>query len=210
MNIRQRRGIGIVVRRFALSGSSSVCNFQTEEAPERAKRLSTIPISRLCLMFWNKFFPLLNLQIVLNSGQQPTILICVFLEPLRLGVFFRFFHDHRRMEKALCDGGMYMACFLGTTSNFVSNSCWEMKIINQKRTHINQHKVFKERATYGQPMPKRASLKQHDAGECVDLLDDCTLIREKNVEEKLMEKNLIPKKVTRTFSEAYLPSPTWL
>ena len=33
---------------------------QTEEAPERAKRLSTIPISRLCLMFCNKFFPLLN------------------------------------------------------------------------------------------------------------------------------------------------------
>ena len=36
---------------------------QTEEAPERAKRLSTISISCLCLMFWNKFFPLLNLQI---------------------------------------------------------------------------------------------------------------------------------------------------
>ena len=36
---------------------------QTKEAPERANRLSTIPISRLCLMFWNKFFPLLNLQV---------------------------------------------------------------------------------------------------------------------------------------------------
>ena len=32
---------------------------QTEEAPERAKRLS--PISRLCLIFYN-IFPLLNLQ----------------------------------------------------------------------------------------------------------------------------------------------------
>ena len=32
---------------------------QTEEAPERAKRLS--PISRLCLIFY-KFFPLLNLS----------------------------------------------------------------------------------------------------------------------------------------------------
>ena len=34
---------------------------QTEEAPERAKRLS--PISRLCLIFY-KFFPLLNLYFV--------------------------------------------------------------------------------------------------------------------------------------------------
>ena len=44
--------------RFALSGASSVCESQTEEAPERAKRLS--PISHLCLIFY-KFFPLLNL-----------------------------------------------------------------------------------------------------------------------------------------------------
>ena len=36
---------------------------QTEEAPERAKRPSNFPYSRLCLMFWNKFFPLLNLRI---------------------------------------------------------------------------------------------------------------------------------------------------
>ena len=37
---------------------------QTEEAPERAKRLSTIPISRLSVMFSNKFFPLLNHLVV--------------------------------------------------------------------------------------------------------------------------------------------------
>ena len=51
--IRQRREIGLVERRFAFSGASSVCDSQTEEAPERAKRLSTIPISRLCLIVWN-------------------------------------------------------------------------------------------------------------------------------------------------------------
>ena len=35
---------------------------QSEEDPERVKRLSTITISRLCLIVGNKFFPLLNLQ----------------------------------------------------------------------------------------------------------------------------------------------------
>ena len=43
-NIRKRREYGKFERRFALSGASSVC-----EAPERAKRLSNFPYSRLCL-----------------------------------------------------------------------------------------------------------------------------------------------------------------
>ena len=32
---------------------SAIRESQTEEAPERAKRLSNLPYSRLCLMFWN-------------------------------------------------------------------------------------------------------------------------------------------------------------
>ena len=43
---------------------------QTEEAPERAKRLWTFPYSRPCLMFWNKFFPLLNLQYAVMRTQR--------------------------------------------------------------------------------------------------------------------------------------------
>ena len=44
---------------------------KTEEAPERAKRLSTFPYFRPCLMFWNKFFPLVNLWVFAKRKVMP-------------------------------------------------------------------------------------------------------------------------------------------
>ena len=40
----------------AFNSHCKSCKSQTEEAPERAKCLSTIPVCRLCLIVWNKFF----------------------------------------------------------------------------------------------------------------------------------------------------------
>ena len=60
-------------RDVSLRGYFSLQFSQTEEAPERVKRLSTIPISRLCLMFWNKFFPLLNLQMMDKFEERKRI-----------------------------------------------------------------------------------------------------------------------------------------
>ena len=54
-NIRQGREYGKVERRFALSGLLQSVIF-SQEAPERAKRLSTFPYSRPCLMFETSFF----------------------------------------------------------------------------------------------------------------------------------------------------------
>ena len=75
-SIRQRREVGMVERRFALSGASSVCESQTVEAPERTKRLSTIPISRLCPM-------LSSLLSVLALGPTviPRVYSCLDLGP---------------------------------------------------------------------------------------------------------------------------------
>ena len=70
---------GMVEKRFALSGASSVSDLQSETddwfdfkvvsqigdwwSPwEGETFLHHSGLSRLCLMFWNKFFPLLNLQ----------------------------------------------------------------------------------------------------------------------------------------------------
>ena len=60
------RNMGSLIRDVSPSqGLLQSAISQTEEAPERAKRLYlNFPYSRLCLMFWNKFFPLLNLQVI--------------------------------------------------------------------------------------------------------------------------------------------------
>ena len=54
-------GKGVVEKRFALSGASSVSDKNLRLIkPLRGRNISPPLLSRLCLMFWNKFFPLLK------------------------------------------------------------------------------------------------------------------------------------------------------
>ena len=85
-NIRQRREIGMVGwdgwEAFRpLRGFFSLRFNQTEEAPERAKLLSTIPISRLCLIFWNKFFLFWTFISLRNFTDTIDYLPCSHLIP---------------------------------------------------------------------------------------------------------------------------------
>ena len=121
---------------------------QTEEAPERAKRLSNFPYSRLCLMVWKKFFPLLTLSE--NTGEDA----------LAMGIVSQTKHVYRAWQ-VCCEPDSTASWYLyvfeqllvkveGSNATvhlfvFVQAWCWKADISALTPTLVFNHQVSASR-----------------------------------------------------------------